>query len=216
MKRVTLELGGSDPMIVCDDADMKKAVSGAVHGRFYNCGQTCTAAKRLLVFESVADEFIGQLKARVERLKVGNGMDEGTDMGPMNNRAQWEQIKTLVDEVREKGEGSVIAGGHAPDGEPYKSGFFYMPTLVTGVPPDSRLLREEVFGPVLPIVVVKDLDEAIERAKTRSTASAPLYGRKTWKRRGRLASGSSPGSPGSTSMSSCPRRCPSAASRRAA
>ncbi|BAI62432.1 aldehyde dehydrogenase [Methanocella paludicola SANAE] len=164
MKRVTLELGGSDPMIVCDDVDMKKAVNGAVHGRFYNCGQTCTAAKRLFVFESIADEFIGQLKARVERLKVGNGMDEGTEMGPMNNHAQWEQIKTLVDEVREKNEGKVITGGSVPEGEQYKNGFFYLPTLVSDVAPDSRLVREEVFGPVLPIVVVKDLDEAIERA----------------------------------------------------
>ncbi len=164
MKRVTLELGGSDPMIVCDDADMKNAVSGAVHGRFYNCGQTCTAAKRLFVFESIAGEFIGQLKAQVERLKVGNGMDEGTEMGPINNRAQWEQIRTLVDGVREKGEGKIITGGRVPDGEQYKNGFFYLPTLVTDVPPDSRLLKEEVFGPVLPIVVVKDLDEAIERA----------------------------------------------------
>lgn len=164
MKRVTLELGGSDPMIVCDDIDLKKAVTGAIHGRFYNCGQTCTAAKRLFVFESVADEFISQLKDRVERLKVGNGMDEGVEMGPMNNKAQWEQIMALVEEVRTKGEGKVIAGGRAPDGEQYRDGFFYMPTLVTDVAPGSRLLREEVFGPVLPIVVVKGLDDAIERA----------------------------------------------------
>jgi succinate-semialdehyde dehydrogenase/glutarate-semialdehyde dehydrogenase len=150
MKKVTLELGGSDPMIVCDDADMKKAVNGAVHGRFYNCGQTCTAAKRLFVFESIAGEFIGQLKARVERLNVGNGMDEGTEMGPLNNRAQWEQIKTLVDEVREKGEGKIITGGRVPDGGQYRNGFFYLPTLVTDVAPDSRPLTEEVFGPVLP------------------------------------------------------------------
>ncbi|WP_349256783.1 aldehyde dehydrogenase family protein [Methanocella sp.] len=164
MKRVTLELGGSDPMIVCDDFDINKAVAGAVHGRFYNCGQTCTAAKRLFVFEAIADEFIGQLKSRVERLNVGNGMDEGVEMGPLNNRAQWEQIKGLVEEVRTKDEGRVIVGGRVQDGEQYRNGFFYMPTLVTNVAPDSRLLREEVFGPVLPIVVVKGLDEAIERA----------------------------------------------------
>ncbi len=164
MKRVTLELGGSDPMIVCDDVDMKKAVDGATHGRFYNCGQTCTAVKRLFVFESIADEFVEKLRARVDALKVGNGMDEGVDMGPMNNRGQWEEIKALVDEVRNKGEGKVIAGGMMPEGEAYKNGFFYRPTLVTDVASDSRLLREEVFGPVLPIVVVKDLDEAIEWA----------------------------------------------------
>jgi succinate-semialdehyde dehydrogenase/glutarate-semialdehyde dehydrogenase len=164
MKRVTLELGGSDPMIVCDDADIKKAVDGAIHGRFYNCGQTCTAAKRLFIFESIADRFVDQLRSRAERLTVGNGMDEGVDMGPLNNRGQWEQIKALVDEVRERGEGRVIAGGKVPEGERYANGFFYLPTLVADVAPGSRLLTEEVFGPVLPIVVVKGLEEAIERA----------------------------------------------------
>lgn len=164
MKRVTLELGGSDPMIVCEDADIKKAVDGAVHGRFYNCGQTCTAVKRLYLFEPIAGEFIDHLKTRVERLKVGNGMDEGVDMGPLNNRGQWEQIVGLVDAVREKGEGRIITGGKAPEGEQYANGYFYMPTLVTDVARGSALLREETFGPVLPIVVVKNLDEAIERA----------------------------------------------------
>ena len=164
MKHVTLELGGSDPMIVCDDVDIKKAVDGAVHGRFYNCGQTCTAVKRLFVFESVADQFIGQLKARVERLKIGNGMEEGVDMGPMNNEAQRNKILKQVSTVRENGEGTIITGGAVPEGEKYSSGYFYMPTLVTDVQKDSVLLNEEVFGPVLPIVRVKDLDGAIERA----------------------------------------------------
>jgi betaine-aldehyde dehydrogenase len=164
MKRVTLELGGSDPMIVCEDADIEKALDGAVHGRFYNCGQTCTAVKRLFLLEPIAGEFIDRLKARVESLKVGNGMDEGVDMGPLNNRGQWEQIRGLVETVRERGEGRIITGGNVPGGEQYANGYFYLPTLVVDVARDSALLREEVFGPVLPIVVVKDLDEAIERA----------------------------------------------------
>jgi succinate-semialdehyde dehydrogenase/glutarate-semialdehyde dehydrogenase len=164
MKRVTLELGGSDPMIVCEDADLEKTVDGALHGRYYNCGQTCTAVKRLILTEPIAEEFIGKLKARVERLKVGNGMDEGTDMGPLNSREQREKIIGMVDEVREKGEGRVIAGGKVPEGGQYANGYFYMPTLVVDVARDSALLREETFGPVLPIMVVKDLDEAIERA----------------------------------------------------
>jgi len=164
MKRVTLELGGSDPMIVCDDADMNKAVEGAVHGRFYNCGQTCTAVKRLYVFESIAEEFVRRLKGRVECLSVGNGLDEGVDMGPLNNGAQWERIKTLVGMVKEKDEGNVVSGGKVPEGEKYKNGYFYMPTLVTDVSPGSALLKEEVFGPVLPIITVKGLDEAIELA----------------------------------------------------
>ncbi len=164
MKHVTLELGGSDPMIVCDDVDIKKAVDGAVHGRFYNCGQTCTAVKRLYVFESIADEFISQLKARVERLKIGSCMEEGIDMGPMNNDAQRKTIMRQMDIVRKNNEGKIITGGRVPEGEQYRNGFFYMPTLVTDVSESSVLLKEEVFGPVLPIVVVKDLDEAIEKA----------------------------------------------------
>ncbi|HTX43550.1 MAG TPA: aldehyde dehydrogenase family protein, partial [Methanocella sp.] len=111
MKRVTLELGGSDPMIVCEDADMNKALDGAVHGRFYNCGQTCTAVKRLFLLEPIAGEFIDRLKARVERLKLGNGMDEGVDMGPLNSPGQLGQIKRLVEAVREKGDGRIITGG---------------------------------------------------------------------------------------------------------
>lgn len=164
MKHVTLELGGSDPMIVCDDIDIKEAVEGAVRGRFYNCGQTCTAVKRLYVFESVADEFIKQLKARVEKMKVGNGMDEGVDMGPMNSRKEREKIIRIVETVRKNGEGTIIAGGSIPEGEYYSRGFFYMPTLITDVSKGSMLLKEEVFGPVLPIIRVKDLDDAIERA----------------------------------------------------
>jgi acyl-CoA reductase-like NAD-dependent aldehyde dehydrogenase len=164
MKRLTLELGGSDPMIVCDDADIKKAVDGALHGRFYNCGQTCTAVKRLYVFESIADQYVKMLKAQVEGLKVGNGMDEGTEMGPMNNAGQRERIIRQVEAVRERGEGKILVGGRVPDYEQHSGGFFYMPTLVTDVSEDSVLLREEVFGPVLPVMVVKDLEEAIEKA----------------------------------------------------
>ena len=164
LKRVTLELGGSDPMIVCDDADLKAAVDGAVRGRFYNCGQTCTAVKRLFVFESVADDYIRQLQAKIASLKVGNGMADGVDMGPMNNKKQLDRIAEVVETVRAKGEGKIICGGEAPKGPGFEKGFFYTPTLVTDVAPDSILLREEIFGPVLPVVVVKDLDEAIERA----------------------------------------------------
>lgn len=164
LKRVTLELGGSDPMIVCDDADMEKAVAGAAHGRFYNCGQTCTAVKRLFVFEAVAGEFVRRLKARVEGLRVGDGMEAGVEMGPLNGAAPREKVRALVDEAREKGEGTVIAGGRVPEGEKFADGYFYAPTLITDVAPGSRLLREEVFGPVLPIVVVQGLDEAIGRA----------------------------------------------------
>ncbi|HIH75583.1 MAG TPA: aldehyde dehydrogenase [Methanosarcina sp.] len=168
MKRVTLELGGSDPMIVCDDANLESAVAGAIRGRFYNCGQTCTAVKRLYVFESVANEFVRKLEAGVKNLKVGNGLDKSTDMGPLNNRSQMEYIKELIAEIKEKEEGKIIIGGKAPEFKGWDRGYFFEPTLVSGVPDDSRLLKEEVFGPLLPIVIVKNLDEAIEGANRSS------------------------------------------------
>ncbi len=166
MKRVTLELGGSDPMIVCDDADIADAVEGAVRGRFYNCGQTCTAVKRLYVFESVAEEFIRRLTARIASLQVGNGMEEGVDMGPLINGAARERLIRLVDAVRKRGEGRIVTGGGVPGGGGYERGSFYLPTLVTDLPSDSVLFSEEVFGPVLPVATVSDLDDAIEQANS--------------------------------------------------
>lgn len=168
MKRVTLELGGSDPMIVCDDANLENAVSGAIRGRFYNCGQTCTAVKRLYVFESVANEFTRKLEAGVKNLKVGNGLDKNTDMGPLSNRSQLDFIKGLVAEIEEKKEGRIITGGEVPAFEGSDKGYFFEPTLVSDVPDDSRLLKEEVFGPLLPVITVKNLDEAIEKANRSS------------------------------------------------
>lgn len=164
VKRVTLELGGSDPMLVCDDANLNDAVAGALRGRFYNCGQTCTAVKRLFVFESVAEEFIKKLKVSIRNLRVGNGLHENIDMGPLNNRRQWEYIKELVADIEEKEEGRILTGGRVPEGSACSRGYFFEPTLVADVPGESRLLKEEVFGPVLPVVRVKDLDEAIEKA----------------------------------------------------
>ncbi|MGB9941156.1 aldehyde dehydrogenase family protein [Methanosarcina sp.] len=164
MKKVTLELGGSDPMLICDDANLKDAVAGALRGRFYNCGQTCTAVKRLFVFESVAEEFIKKLETGIRNLRIGNGLHENIDMGPLNNRRQWEYIKELVADVEEKDEGRIVTGGRVPEGNVWSRGYFFEPTLVEDVPGESRLLKEEVFGPVLPVVRVKTLDEAIEKA----------------------------------------------------
>ncbi len=164
MKRVTLELGGSDPMLVCDDADLESAVAGALRGRFYNCGQACTAVKRLYVFESIAEEFIKKLEAAIRKLRVGNGMHENIDMGPLNNRRQWEYVRELVAEAEEKDEGRVVTGGRVPANNSSSKGYFFEPTLVADVSGESRLLKEEVFGPVLPVIRVKDLDEAISEA----------------------------------------------------
>lgn len=166
LKRLTLELGGSDPMIVCDDADIPMAVEGVIKGRFYNCGQTCTAVKRLYLYESIADEFLGFLRARVGAIVVGNGMERGVNMGPLNNRSGLDRLVRQVDAARERDEGEIIVGGKAPGREGYERGFFFMPTIVTDVPHDSVLFTEETFGPVLPIATVAGLDEALERANS--------------------------------------------------
>ena len=163
-KELVLELGGSDPMIVMDDADIAKAAEGAVRGRFYNAGQTCTAVKRLFVHEKIAEPFNRALKARIEALAVGNGLGSKIDMGPLNNPAQRDRIAELVEGVRHNDEGMVVTGGCPLKGRAFEDGYFYRPTLVTGAAPGSRLLREEVFGPVLPVTTIHDLDEGIREA----------------------------------------------------
>lgn len=163
VKRVTLELGGSDPMIVCDDADLDRAVSAASVGRFFNCGQACLAIKRLYLFDSIADEFIEKLVKKVERLRVGNGLVQGTIIGPLHSAAQREEVEAQVQDAVQKG-AKVLVGGKRPDGPEYTNGHFYLPTLVTDVDESSRMLTEEVFGPALPIMRVSTFEEALEKA----------------------------------------------------
>jgi betaine-aldehyde dehydrogenase len=162
--RVTLELGGSDPMIVCADADLDRAVAGAVSGRYYNSGQVCTAVKRLLVQDPIADDFLRRLSSSVGQLRVGNGLEAGTTMGPLNTSAARDRIGDLVDRVREHDEGTVAVGGERPAAQGLEAGAYYTPTVVTDVAPGSTLMTEEIFGPVLPIVRFSTLDEAIRLA----------------------------------------------------
>jgi succinate-semialdehyde dehydrogenase/glutarate-semialdehyde dehydrogenase len=163
VKRVTLELGGSDPMIVLDDADVDGAVSAASVGRFFNCGQACLAVKRLYVHERVADELVAKLQAKVAKLKLGAGTAEGTMIGPLHSEAQRETLEEQVAATLAHG-GELLAGGRRPDGEELANGWFYEPTLILEPPHDSKVAVEEVFGPALPIWRVRGLDEAIERA----------------------------------------------------
>jgi acyl-CoA reductase-like NAD-dependent aldehyde dehydrogenase len=163
VKRVTLELGGSDPMIICDDADLAAAASAASMGRFYNCGQACLAIKRVYVFESVADEVIEAIAGKARRLKVGRGDAEGTQMGPMHTAAGREELALQVSRSVRAG-GELLCGGDPPPEPELADGFFYSPTVVVDPPHDSPMAVEEVFGPALPIWRVRDLDEAIERA----------------------------------------------------
>ncbi len=163
MKRLTLELGGSDPMIVCDDADLARALTGASVGRFYNCGQACLAIKRLYLFESIYDQFVEKLIGKAQRLKIGNGLDPKTRLGPLHTAAQRQEVEEQVADAVKRG-AKVLTGGKRPEGDEYSQGFFYQPTLLTDVPDDARIVQEECFGPALPIFKVKDLDEAIARA----------------------------------------------------
>ena len=163
LKRMTLELGGSDPLIVCDDADLDAAVSAASVGRFFNCGQACLATKRLFVFESVADAFISRLVAKVERLRVGPGTADRVTLGPLHSARGRELIEEQVADAVASG-AQVLHGAARASGAGLDQGFFYQPTLLLEPGRTSRVATEEVFGPVLPIWRVRDLEEAIERA----------------------------------------------------
>jgi betaine-aldehyde dehydrogenase len=163
IKRLTLELGGSDPMIVCDDADLELAVEGAAWGRFRNCGQSCTSVKRLFLFESIADEFVRHFTEKVKTIRVGNGMDKASHMGPIHTEEQREKVESMVEEAESRGAKDIVKGGR-PKEKGLEHGHFYVPTVLGDVDYDAKISREECFGPALPIFVVKDLEEALERA----------------------------------------------------
>ena len=159
LKKTVLELGGSDPFIVCEDADVEKASSGAVKGRFINCGQSCIASKRFIVVKKIADEFIEKFVQKTEKLKVGDPLSDGTDIGPLVNASSLEKIDSRVKEsVREGAE--VLTGGERVG----KKGYFYRPTVLKNVNPKMPIAQEEVFGPVAPIIVAGNENESIELA----------------------------------------------------
>ncbi len=166
-KHVTLELGGSDPCIICPDADIKRAVSGVVVGRYWNAGQQCLAVKRLYVFEPVYDQFVSALADRVGNYRLGDGMTKPDKpfirMGPLHTAFQREEVEGQLAEAAAKG-ARVLLGGKRPDDPALAGGFYFEPALVADVPEDSRLATEEVFGPVLPVWKVKTLDEAIQKS----------------------------------------------------
>ena len=159
LKKVVLELGGSDPFIVLDDADIEAASSGAVAGRFINCGQSCIASKRFFVAKTVADAFLEHFIRKTESLRVGDPLNSETDIGPM---VREEALSVLDSQVQE----AVKNGAHLETGGQriQRKGFFYQPTILTRVRPEMRVMKEETFGPVAPVMVVTDDDEAVEQA----------------------------------------------------
>ncbi len=159
VKKCVLELGGSDPFIVCSDADVEKASAGAVKGRFINCGQSCIASKRFFVTKNLASEFIEKFVQKTEKLSVGDPMSETTDMGPLVNSAGLEKIEELVKDAVEKG-AQVLTGGKRIGSK----GYFYSPTILGNVTPKMRIAQEEAFGPVAPVTIVPDEMQAIQFA----------------------------------------------------
>src|SRR5437762_13907293 len=163
IKRVTLELGGSDPMIVMEDANVDLAVKMADVGRFFNCGQMCLGVKRLFLHESIAEKFVGGLVEILKKKTVGNGMSKETRMGPIHLESQRQEVEEQVEDAKSRGAKTLI-GGERPKGGDLDRGHFYMPTLLSNVPDDARVTKEEVFGPALPVYTFKTIDEAIEKA----------------------------------------------------
>jgi acyl-CoA reductase-like NAD-dependent aldehyde dehydrogenase len=161
MKGSVLELGGKDPQIVCADADLANAISGCVWGGFANAGQTCSGIERTYVVESVADQFISGVKRETERLTVGDPLDWRTEIGPMVSAEQADLVTGLVDDAVSSGADQVTGGPQEVDGF---SGRFIAPTVLAGVEDEMRIMKEEIFGPVVPIIVVGSEEEALERA----------------------------------------------------
>jgi succinate-semialdehyde dehydrogenase/glutarate-semialdehyde dehydrogenase len=157
--RVSMELGGNAPFVVLEDADLDAAVDGAVIAKMRNIGEACTAANRFHVHESIAAEFADRLAERLGSMKVGRGTEPDTQVGPLIDEDQRSKVTELVDDARQRG-ARVLRGGHPIDG----AGYFYAPTVLTDVPADARLLREEIFGPVAPIAAFSTDDEAIAAA----------------------------------------------------
>jgi succinate-semialdehyde dehydrogenase/glutarate-semialdehyde dehydrogenase/succinyl-CoA reductase len=159
LKKTVLELGGSDPFIVCADADIEKASTGAVKGRFINCGQSCIASKRFIVVKNIANEFIEKFIQKTEKLKVGDPSSDDTDIGPLVNSKALKNIDAQVnDSIKEGAE--VVTGGEQIGSK----GYFYKPTILGNTTPNMRIVNEEVFGPVAPILIAENEKEAIKLA----------------------------------------------------
>jgi acyl-CoA reductase-like NAD-dependent aldehyde dehydrogenase len=158
LKHVTLELGGNDAAIVLDDVDPKEIAPKLFFGAMLNSGQICLAIKRAYVPDAMYDEVCNELGKLAERAIVGNGLEEGTEFGPIQNKMQYEKVKGYLEDARRRGR--IVAGGAAPAGR----GYFIRPTIVRDIPDDAALVREEQFGPILPVLRYKDVDEAIARA----------------------------------------------------
>jgi alpha-ketoglutaric semialdehyde dehydrogenase len=174
-KRLSLEMGGKNAQIVMPDADMELALEGVLWGAFGTTGQRCTATSRLLLHDDIHDRFLEQLVERVTALRLGSGLEDGSDVGPLINQAALDKVAGYVDVARDQGD-QVLCGGSRATGAGLDDGLFFQPTILGGVRPGSRLALEEVFGPVLSVLRFRDLDEAIRiNNEVRYGLSSSLY-----------------------------------------
>jgi acyl-CoA reductase-like NAD-dependent aldehyde dehydrogenase len=158
LKRVTLELGGNDPAIVLDDVDIKATAEAIFNNAFLNCGQVCLAVKRAYVHQDIYDAMCDELARIAREVVVGDGLEQGTRIGPIQNRVQFEKVKGFLETA--KREGNIIAGGEVLD----RDGFFIAPTIVRDVTDGDNIVDEEQFGPILPVVSYSDIDDVVARA----------------------------------------------------
>jgi len=161
LKRFTLELGGNDAAIVLSDVDLADVAPKIFWGAFENSGQICSAIKRVYVPEAMYQAMLEKLGDLAKNVKVGNGLDAGTELGPINNKPQFERVTELVEDAKKHG-AKIITGGSRQSGE----GYFFQPTIVGGISDGVRLVDEEQFGPALPIIPYKDVDDAVRRANS--------------------------------------------------
>ncbi|TPP64815.1 NAD-dependent succinate-semialdehyde dehydrogenase [Fasciola gigantica] len=162
-KRVLLELGGNAPFVVFSSANLDRAVKGMIASKFRCSGQTCVSANRILVEDCIYDEFVERAVAAVQQLKVGDGSEQNTRIGPLINEAAVNKVNTLVELAKEAG-AKALVGGSLPTGEPFNRGYFYPPTVLADCSASMNCVRNEIFGPVAPICRFKTETEAIEMA----------------------------------------------------
>ena len=160
LKRVSLELGGKNAQIVMDDADLALALEGVLWGAFGTTGQRCTATSRLILHEKIHDKFLDMLLQRVAKLRLGDGLKEGVDVGPLVNKSQQSIVQSYVDIGLQQG-ASLLIGGNIPKDPTLTDGWFYQPTVFANVKPQDRIAKEEIFGPVLSVLKAKTLEESV-------------------------------------------------------
>jgi acyl-CoA reductase-like NAD-dependent aldehyde dehydrogenase len=177
LKRVSLELGGKNGQIVMEDADLDLAVEGALWGAFGTTGQRCTATSRLIVHRDVSKKITDILVARAQKIKIGDGLDESVEMGPLINQAAREKVLRYIEIGKQEG-ARLLIGGSIYDAGSCANGYFFQPTIFDQVKPNMRIAQEEIFGPVLSIIEINSFEEAIDALNgTRYGLSSSIYTR---------------------------------------